>query len=525
MNEIRVLAKSAEEAIVKIRDRAFLAERGRRYLLVRRNFWWVVWVFVCLGIALAAGHPFVALTLLVAPLASRVLSRLLKSAYGLVLLAAIVAIVVYQVVSVVPKISRFLEGATYKFVSGDGARIVPHSSDMVRLYAQDDFFISARLKSEGQTIYPGERLLIADFAKEVVELAQLEEEVRPREAYVDLLLSQHLRERQQASTELQVRTLERQQIGFEREQFERQAASGESALEGYRKLFERGLILEREFRDVEREYERLKTSHEQLGLEERQLSAELGDGEGGDVLEQEYRYEKAQTDFLKFRTQSQREWLTHLAYVAAPSHSRDRTKSGQVLGRSPAGADLDAEAIAGLTTASNAPGWNHGELIYLAGSRSTSHVRRGELVAEIWVGEQRKRIGLELPRAKMVGIEIGSPVNFMLDEEVGGFDSVVHGRVERIRSGSGSENFRIEVGSLTVAGKDKTLDDFPVGLAGSYRIGLHPISHREKYLKIKDEAQSLGAMWDSLRDYLRRYLRREAGEDFIASPPREKRNE
>ena len=305
--------------------------------------------------------------------------------------------------------------------------------------------------------------------------------------------------------------------------FEREVPNAESALDGYRKLLERGLILQREFHDIEREYERLKTSHEQIGLQERQLSAELGD-DGGDVLEKEYRYEKAQTDFLKFRTQSQREWLTHLAYVAAPVHSRD-SKSGQVLGTGPAGMDLDAEAGTGLATVSNEPGWNRGELIYLAGSRSTSQVRRGELVAEIWVGAQRKRIGLELPRAKMVGIEIGSPVNFMLDEEVGDFDAVVYGRVERIRSGSGSENFWIEAGSLTVAGKDKTLADFPIGLAGSYRIGLHPISHKEKYLKIKDEAQSLGAMWDSLRDYFRSYLRREAGEDFIASSPREKRSE
>jgi hypothetical protein len=176
------------------------------------------------------------------------------------------------------------------------------------------------------------------------------------------------------------------------------------------------------------------------------------------------------------------------------------------------------EAGGGLAGASREPGWSHGELIYLAGSRSSSQVKRGELVAEIWVGERRKRIGLELPRGKMVGIEIGSPVNFMLDEEVGDFDAVVYCRVKKIRSGSGS-SFWIEAGSLTVAPDGKTLDDFPVGLAGNYRIGLHPISHREKYLKIKDEAQSLGAMWDSLREYLSRYLQREAGEDFIATPP------
>ena len=50
MNEIRVLAKSAEEAIVRIRQRATLTERGSRYLLVRRYFWWVVWIFVCFGL-------------------------------------------------------------------------------------------------------------------------------------------------------------------------------------------------------------------------------------------------------------------------------------------------------------------------------------------------------------------------------------------------------------------------------------------------------------------------------------------
>lgn len=518
MNEIRVLAKSAEEAIVKIRDRAFLVQRGNRYLLVRRTFWWVVWVLVCLGIALAAGRPLLALALLATPLAFRYLGRLLKSAYGLLLLAAIVAFAVYQVVALVPKISRFLEGTTYKFISGEGARIIPHSGDLVRLYAQDDFFIGARLKSEGETVYPGERLLIADFAKEVMELEQRQEEVRPREAYVDLLLSQHLNKRRHIRTDLEVRGLERKQVGFEKEQFERQAPGGESTLEAYRKLLDRGLISKREFRDVEQEYERLKTTYEQLGLEERQLSAELGDSEAGNVLEQEYRYEKAQTDFLKFRTQSQREWLTNLAYVAAPGRSPDRSSAGRVLDANPGGVARAGEAGGGLAEASREPGWSHGELIYLAGSRSSSQVKRGELVAEIWVGERRKRIGLELPRGKMVGIEIGSPVNFMLDEEVGDFDTVVYGRVKKIRSGSGS-SFWIEAGSLTVAPDDKTLDDFPVGLAGNYRIGLHPISHREKYLKIKDEAQSLGAMWDSLREYLSRYLQREAGEDFIATPP------
>ena len=119
----------------------------------------------------------------------------------------------------------------------------------------------------------------------------------------------------------------------------------------------------------------------------------------------------------------------------------------------------------------------------------------------------------------MVGVEIGSPVNFMLDEEVGDFDAVVFGRVEKIGSGSGSKNFQIEAGSLTVPAKGKTLDDFAVGLAGNYRIGLHPVSHKEKYLKIKDEARSLGDMWDSLLGYIGQYARREAGEDFIVLPP------
>ena len=110
-------------------------------------------------------------------------------------------------------------------------------------------------------------------------------------------------------------------------------------------------------------------------------------------------------------------------------------------------------------------------------------------------------------------------VVLLLDEEVGDFGAVVVGRVEKIQSGSGSKNFWIEAGSLSVADKDKTLDDFPVGLAGSYRIGLHPVSHKEKYFKIKDEAQSLGEMWDSVGDYLGNYARRQAGEDFIVSPP------
>ncbi len=514
MNEIRVLAKSAEEAIVRIRQRASLTEHGSRYLQVRRYFWWVVWIFVCLGLAVAAGQPGLAFILLIVPLTFRLLGRLLKSAYGLLLLAAVVAFAVYQVVAVVPKISRFLEGTTYKFISGDGALIIPHSGDVVRLYAQDDFFIGARLKSVGSTVYPGERLLIADFSKEAMELAQLQEQVRPREAYVDLLLSQHLRERQQTRTQLEVQTLERKQLEFEKEQFERQAASGESLLEKYRDLLDQGLISQREFGDIERNYERLKTSHEQLALNERQLSAALGGDKPSDVLEQEYRYEKAQTDFLKFRTESQRQWLTNLAYVAAPGRSPDQ--SGPERDLLPAGGGIALKAE---------PGWSRGKLIHLAGSRSTTHVRRGELVAEIWVGAQRKRIGLELPRSKMVGVEIGSPVNFMLDEEVGGFDDVIYGRVEKIRSGSGSGSFWIEAGDLTVPAEDRTLDDFAVGLAGTYRIGLHPVSHKEKYLKIKDEARSLGDMWDSLMGYIGRYARREAGEDFIVLPPPAEQNE
>ena len=508
MNEIRVLAKSAEEALVRIRKRAVLTQRGSRYLMVRRYFWWMVWVFVCLALAVVASRPLMALALVAAPLAFRLVSRLLKSAYGLVLLAAVVAFGLYQIVAVVPKISRFLEGTSYKFISGDGARIIPHSGDVVRLYAQDDFFIGARLKSEGDTCRPGERLLIADFAKEAVELAQLEEQVRPREAYVDLLLSQHLRERQQTRTELQVQTLERELIGFEKEQFERQAASGESTLEKYRDLLNQGLISQREFSDIEREYERLKTSHEQMGLQERHLSSVLGGDKPSDVLEQEYRYEKAQTDFLKFRTESHRQWLPHLAYVATPGRSADQSGPAQ---------DLMPDDG---TAPKSEPSWTRGTLLHLAGSRSTAHVRRGDLVAEIWAGAQRKRIGLELPRGKMLGVEIGSPVNFMLDEEVGGFDAVIFGRIEKIRSGSGSQNFWIEVGGLTVPAKDKTLEDFAVGLAGNYRIGLYPVSHKEKYLKIKDEAQSLGEMWDSLTGYIGRYARRETGEDFMASPPR-----
>ena len=507
MNEIRVLAKSAEEALLRIRQRAVLTQRGSRYLMVRQYFWWMVWVFVCLALAVVAGHPLLALVLIVAPLTFRLVGRLLKSAYGLVLLATIVAFALYQAVAVVPKISRFLEGTSYKFISGDGALVIPHSGDVVRLYAQDDFFIGARLKSEGDTVHPGERLLIADFAKEAVELAQLQEQVRPREAYVDLLLSQHLRERQQARTQLQVQTLERKLVGFEKEQFERQAAGGESTLEKYRDLLDDGLISQREFSDIEREYERLKTSHEQMGLQERHLSSVVEDDKPSDVLEQEYRYEKAQTDFLKFRTESQREWLTHLAYVAAPGRSADQSGPGP---------DLMPDDGA---VARSEPAWNRGTLLHLAGSRSTAHVRRGDLVAEIWVGAQRKRIGLELPRGKMVGVEIGSPVNFMLDEEVGGFDAVIFGRIEKIRSGSGSGNFWIEVGDLTVPAKGKSLEDFAVGLAGNYRIGLHPVSHKEKYLKVKDEAQSLGEMWDSLVGYIGRYARRETGEDFIASPP------
>lgn len=521
MNEIRVIAKSAEEAIVKIRERALLARHGNHYVVVRRNFWWVVWVLVCLGIAVGAGRPLPALVLLVGPLAIRYFGRLLKTVYGLLLLALLVAFVFYRIIAAVPEVGRFLEGTTFKFISGDGARIIPYSGDVVRLYAQDDFYIGARLKSEGETIYPGERLLIADFAKEVVELAQLEEQVRPREAYVDLLLSQHLYQRRETRTQLQVSELERKQVGFEKEQFE-EIIGGESTLEGHRKLLESGLISKREFRDIEREYERLKTTHAQLGLEERQLTAELGKGKDGNVLEQEYRYEKAETDFLKFRTQSQREWLAHLAYVTAPGMKPDRSQSSGTLGPDPG--DVDVEKAIGRNSNSSKRQWTHGNLIYLAGSRANSQVKRGELVAEIWVGQRRKRIGLELPRAKMVGVEINSPVNFMLDEEVGDFDAVVYGRVAKIRS-AGPQNFWIEVSHLKVAAAGKSLDDFPVGLAGNYRIGLRPITHKEKYLKISNEAQSLGEMLRSLLEYFDRYLQREAGEDFIDVPPRAEGNQ
>ena len=97
---------------------------------------------------------------------------------------------------------------------------------------------------------------------------------------MDLLLSQHLYQRRETRTQLQVSELERKQVGFEKEQFE-EIIGGESTLEGHRTLLESGLISKREFRDIEREYERLKTTHAQLGLEERQLTAELGKGKDG----------------------------------------------------------------------------------------------------------------------------------------------------------------------------------------------------------------------------------------------------
>ena len=509
MKEKRVLARTKYEAIARIREQAALAKRGGRYHLVRRYFWPLVWGLLCICVALVAGRPLAALVLLALPFGLRLLRRLMKTAYGLLMLAGVVAYVLYQVGSVVPKVGRFLEGTTFKFVSGNGARVIPHSGDVIRLYAQDDVFIGGRLKSVGDTVYPGDRLLIADFAKELMELQELQESVRPQEAYLDFQLSQHEREREETQTRLKDRELEREQVGFEKGRFERQAVEGLSALEAYRGLLNRGLISQREFLDLEREYERLKTTQQQLGLEVTQLSAALGEEKEKDLLTREYRYEKARTDFLKFRAESQRRWLTHLAYIAAPGSGPDRFEAGE---------EIDYSVPAGLAPEGADRSWSSGTLIYLAGSHSSSQVRRGDLVAEIWVGRQRKRIGLELPQEKMMGIEIGSPVNFMLDEEVGDIGEVVHGRIEKIRQGRDSKSFWIEAGELATVREGDSLDRFSIGLAGNYRIGLRPISHKEKYLKIRSEARSLGEMWASLRQYAAAYVRRQAGEDFVVDP-------
>ena len=555
MRDISVLAKNADEAIVKIRQHAERTRRRGRYFLVRHYFWWLLWALVCGGVALDTGRPLAALGLLLAPVALLLLGRFMKTAYGLVFLAACMAYMLYQVGSVVPKIHRFLEGTTYKFISGKGALIVPHSGDVIRLYSQDDFYIGAQLKSIGDNVYPGERLLIADFAKEVVDLAQLQEAVRPREAYVDYLLAQHLRKQDETRIQLKVSELERQQLDFEKAQFEEPTAKERSTMEAYRKLLESGLVSKQEFWEIEREYERLKTAYQQLGWQEKQLAMGLEQPQERSVLTQEYHYEKAKVDFLKFHAESQRKWLAQITYIAAPGNRTAPSLSlenpspaagnSRPQGRLRLRAQLHADSIhfrqeaaesapkgevalpqmdPTAEPAADNPGemirkWERGQLIYLAGSRSSSQVRRGELVAEIWVGQQRKRIGFELPRTKMVGVTIGSPINFMLNEEVGDFDAIVHGRIQKIRSYPQKNTFWIEAGDLRVVSQGQSLADFSLGLAGNYRIGLRPISHKEKYLKISDEAQSLGEMWASLRAHLKQYVRREAGEDFVVTPP------
>ena len=528
MKNIRVMARSPEEAMAWIRRSAEQTGRGDRYLLVQRYFWWVVWVLVCGGVALPAGRPVMALLLLAAPFALKLASRLLRTAAGLVILAAVVAYALFQVVALVPRTHDFLEGTTYKFVSGEGAVIIPHSGDVVRLYAQDDLYIGIRLKSLGDTVRPDEHLVIADFAKEVVELAEMREAIGPRQAYVDYLLARQSRSLEETRLQLEVSQLEREQVAFERDRFEQPLTQGLSRMAAYRKLLEQGLLSGREFDEIEKEYERLKTQHAQLGWQQQRLAMDLDGAEGRDVLDKQYAYEKSQVDYLRFRTDLQRKWLGQLAYIDAPA----RVTAEYLDALSPpAGAStlqpphnpgysLRLEGPAGEDVPRpRAREWTIGTLVYLAGSRRSSQVRRGELVAEIWVGEQRKRVGLALPRAKMVGIGLGSPVNFILDQEVAGLDAVVHGQIEKIRSYRGEDTFWIEAGDLRVVSAKKTLDDFPLGLAGNYRIGLGPISHKEKYLKISGEARTWGETWTSLREYLRKYVQREAGEDFVSTPP------
>jgi len=611
MKGIKVLAKNAEEAIVKLRQAAQREKRGMLYVIVRRYFWWLFWVLLCVAVATLGRNTAAAGVMFAIPLGLKLAARFLRTAPGLVAVAGLLAWAVCLGACQLPKVHHFLDVTTYKFVSGNGAIVIPHSKDVVRLYAQDDFYIGDYLKKTGQTVRPGEKLLVADLSREVKQLMEMQQSLQPKEAYTDYLLAENRRKREEAKLQMKVNALKQQQVAFEKRQFDRPSAEGLSMVEAHRKLLEKRLISQKEFAALERDYEQLKSAQERLAVQREVLDLDLSDPAGTDLFDSRYAFERAQADQLRYRTESNREWLKRIAFVAAPSgesnafltrllqepgglgrpasaqhpaspeqspdathwdknsESSPKARKGaprSLAQLSPSVGDrdpwsyygtvsdpssaLDAqqferEHFASLGTGDGtydfgshyydprwqAPDrkhnpedtkeWEEGEIIYLAGSRSSNQVRRGELVAEIWKGEKRKRIGISLPRSKMVGIDIGTPVNFLLDEEVGDFDSVVYGKVVKIRQYPDRDTFWIEAGDLAVMGKDKALADYPIGLSGNYRIGLRPITHKEKYLKVKDEAQDFRTMCSSVWRYLLDYARHMAGEDFVPEPPKD----
>ena len=611
MNGIKVLAKNAEEAIVRIRETAVKEKRGVLYVVVKRYFWWLFWILLCLTVAALGRSPAAAGIMLAVPVGLKLAIRFLRTAPGLVAVAALLAWAAYLGACQFPKVHHFLDVTTYKFVSGSGAIVVPHSKDVVRLYAQDDFYIGDYLKKTGQTVRPGERLLVADLSREVKQLMEMQQSLQPKEAHTDYLLAENRRKREEAKLQLKLNDLRQQQVAFETRQFEKPSTDGLSMMEAHRKLLEKRLISQTEFAALEKSYEQLKSEQQRLAVQRESLDLDVSNPAGTELFDSRYALERAQVDQLRYRTESNREWLKRVAFVSAPTGESNAfltqlLREPEGLGRparaerparpepapgathwdknqepspkarkgaprslahlspsvgdrvpwsyygmvSDSATDLDArqferEHFASLgagdgprdfgghyydprgpdpdrkDNAQDAQEWQEGEIIYLAGSRSSSQVRRGELVAEIWKGEKRKRIGLALPRAKMVGIDIGTPVNFLLDEEVGDFDSVVYGKIVKIRQYPDQDTFWIEAGDLAVMGQDKTLADYPLGLSGNYRIGLRPVTHKEKYLKVKGEARDFRTMCSSVWRYLANYARHMAGEDFVPEPPKD----
>ena len=566
MKPLKVFAKSAEEAIVKIRETAEKEKRGALYIIVRRHFWWLLWTCLCGCVAWLAQRPGTALVMAAVPLALLVAVRLMRTAVGLVALTALLAWAIFTAACQAPKVHHFLDLTTYKFVTGSEAIVIPYSGDVVRLYAQDDFYIGDHLKKVGQNVTPGERILVADMSREVGKLAEMEQAVRPQAAYAEYLLSQNRRKMEEARIRAKLSAAKQRQLAFERAQFEKPSRQGQSLLATYRKLVEKGLMSQQEFAGIEKEYERLKSEQEQIGWEMKLLALDVDRPEGTEVFQKQHEFESARVELLKYRTESQREWLRNVAFVTAPNGESYASLSELLREPEDAGDGRRSKPVRGpaapfpgdpglatapngslMTLASNGylghrpderpdsvpwlnrrskgdkaaveRTWSEGELIYLAGSRSSSQVKRGELVAEIWTGQKRKRIGISIPRSKMVGINLGTPVNFLLDEEVGDFDSVVYGKVKKIRQYPDRDTFWLEAGDLKVMGGERELEEFPIGLSGNYRIGLRSISHKEKYLKVKGEAASLKDIWSSVWQHLVAYTRHVAGEDFIAEPP------
>jgi len=601
MNKIKVFAKNAGEAITKIRKEAAEERKGTLYVLLKRHFFWIFWAFMCAFVAFGSGRPDTGAFMMAAPILLLLAIRLLKTAPGIILLAAGLAYGLYLVSAQVPRAQKFLEGTTYKFVSGKGAVIIPDGKDVVRLYAQDDFYAGDYMKKTGDTVRPGDLLIIANLSREIQQLEDDKRALEPRQAYLEHLLAEnhrteaeHKREQKRTRLQMKMNTLSRQQVAFEKKRFEKPTKENNSMMDAYRRLLKKGLISQQDFFELEKEYRRLEKDYKRLEVENELLAVEKTDAEEMRVLEKKYQFERANVEHLMARLRSKKQWLKQIVFVTAPGAETNST-FGKLLAPDPvpglSGPANDSENHNGQGTAQNsandsaalraqlastgllspwnghvlqvsyhpeidpwklqpdrAPArkkgngryhkvprksesaglqkslerpWSDGEIIYLAGSRSSNFIRRGELVAEIWTGQKRRRIGLELLRSKMVGIKVGTMVNFLMDEEVGDIDSVLYGTIAKIRQYPDEETFWIESSDLKLFGGERNLEQYPLGLAGNFRIGIRSITHKEKYLKVKGEAKSIGEMVDGLRDYLVKYVKHMTGEDFIAESSKE----